>query len=125
MRRSRKPFRALGSDEGSNPSPSAQPGPSPHNQREPADNQQPRHLRSRTPESADELVPIGLHEARHTFASLMIAAGVNAKRLATYMGHASITVTLDRYGHLFPGNEEESADLLDAFLAKGDAVLPG
>jgi integrase len=35
------------------------------------------------------LEPITLHEARHTFASLMIAAGVNAKALATYMGHAS------------------------------------
>ena len=30
--------------------------------------------------------PITLHEARHTFASLMIAAGVNAKALSTYMG---------------------------------------
>jgi integrase len=29
------------------------------------------------------------HEGRHTFASLMIAAGVNAKALSTYMGHAS------------------------------------
>jgi integrase len=47
--------------------------------------------------------PIGLHECRHTFASLMIAAGVNAKALSTYMGHSSITVTLDRYGHLMPG----------------------
>jgi integrase len=34
-----------------------------------------------------------LHEARHTFASLMIAAGVNARALTTYMGHASVTVT--------------------------------
>jgi len=48
---------------------------------------------------------IGLHESRHTFASLMIAAGVNAKALAVYMGHASVTITLDRYGHLMPGNE--------------------
>lgn len=30
----------------------------------------------------------------------MIAAGVNAKALATYMGHASVTITYDRYGHL-------------------------
>ena len=37
------------------------------------------------------LEPITLHEARHTFAGLMIAAGVNAKALATYMGHASVT----------------------------------
>jgi integrase len=62
------------------------------------------------------LAPIGLHEARHTYASLMIAAGVNAKALTTYMGHSSITVTFDRYGHLMPGNEGEAAELLDAYL---------
>lgn len=60
---------------------------------------------------------ITLQESRHTFASLMIAAGVNAKALSTYMGHASITITLDRYGHLMPGNESEAADLLHAYLA--------
>jgi integrase len=65
-----------------------------------------------------QLEPITLHECRHTFASLMIAAGVNAKALATYMGHASVTITLDRYGHLMPGNEEEAAELLDAYLAR-------
>jgi integrase len=59
---------------------------------------------------------ITLHEARHTFASLMIAAGVNVKALSTYMGHSSITITLDRYGHLMPGNETEAAGLLDAYL---------
>jgi hypothetical protein len=48
----------------------------------------------------------------------MIAAGVNPKALQTFMGHASITVTLDRYGHLFPGSEEEAAVLLDAYLAE-------
>lgn len=63
---------------------------------------------------------ITLHEARHTFASLMIAAGVNAKALATYMGHASVTITYDRYGHLMPGNEDEAAALLDAYLARAD-----
>jgi integrase len=68
--------------------------------------------------AGDDFVPIGLHECRHTFASLMIAAGVNAKALSTYMGHASITITLDRYGHLMPGNEDEAAGLLDAYLAR-------
>ena len=62
------------------------------------------------------IAPIGLHECRHTFASLMIAAGVNAKALSTYMGHSSITITLDRYGHLMPGNEDHAAALLDAYL---------
>ena len=43
------------------------------------------------------LEALGLHEARHTFASLMIASGVNAKALSTYMGHGSIAITYDRY----------------------------
>ena len=59
---------------------------------------------------------ITLHECRHTFASLMIAAGVNAKALSTYMGHAKIAITMDRYGHLMPGSEEEAAALLDSYL---------
>jgi integrase len=67
--------------------------------------------------NAAGLLPIGFHEARHTYASLMIAAGVNAKTLSTFMGHQSITTTLDRYGHLFPGSEAEAAALLDAYLA--------
>ena len=50
----------------------------------------------------------------------MIAAGVNAKALATFMGHASITITLDRYGHLFPGSEDEAAGLLDAYLIRAN-----
>jgi integrase len=50
--------------------------------------------------SAADLDRITLHEARRACASLMIAAGVNAKVLSTFMGHASIAITLDRYGHL-------------------------
>lgn len=46
-------------------------------------------------------------------ASLMIAAGVNPKALSTYMGHANISITLDRNGHLMPWNEAEAAALLD------------
>lgn len=62
------------------------------------------------------LTAINPHECRHTYASLMIAAGVNVKALSTYMGHASVKLTLDRYGHLMPGNEAEAADLLDDYL---------
>jgi integrase len=47
----------------------------------------------------------------------MIAARVNAKALSIFMGHSSITITLDRYGHLFPGSEAEAAELLDGYLA--------
>lgn len=64
------------------------------------------------------LSELGYHQCRHTYASLMIAAGVNAKTLSTYMGHSSIVMTMDRYGHLFPGNVNDSADKLDKFLAE-------
>lgn len=71
--------------------------------------------------------PIGLHEARHTFASLMIAAmsaggKFNAKVLRELVGHASITETFDRYGHLFPGTKDEAAAMLDAYLEQAKAT---
>jgi integrase len=68
-----------------------------------------------------KLARITPHECRHTFASLMIAAGVNAKALSVYMGHANIGITMDRYGHLMPGNEDEAAELLDAYLIRADS----
>jgi integrase len=74
--------------------------------------------RARTAWRRSGLRPIGLHECRHTYAALMIAAGVNAKALSAYMGHSSITVTLDRYGHLMPGHEEEAAAMLAAYLER-------
>jgi hypothetical protein len=37
-------------------------------------------------------LPPALYECRHTFASLMITASVNAKALSSYMGHSSITI---------------------------------
>jgi integrase len=57
-----------------------------------------------------------LHEARHTFASILIAAGVKPKSLATYMGHASIQTTYDLYGHLLEGQEADDAELVSHFL---------
>ncbi len=48
----------------------------------------------------------------------MIAAGVNATALSTYVGHSSITITLDRYGHLMPGNEAEAAGMLASYLER-------
>jgi integrase len=53
-----------------------------------------------------------LHQARHTYASFMIAAGVNAKALSVFMGHSSIKVTFDLYGHLMPWTSPASGDTL-------------
>jgi integrase len=69
-----------------------------------------------------KLAPIGLHECRHTFASILIAAGINPKALSTYLGHSSIQITLDRYGHLMPGNEQEAVALVDAYLHRATAT---
>jgi integrase len=65
-----------------------------------------------------------LHQARHTYASFMIAAGVNAKALSVFMGHSSIKVTFDLYGHLMPGTESEAATLLDAYLDAQVQAMP-
>jgi len=73
--------------------------------------------RARAAWNARDLEGLTLHECRHTYASFMIAAGANAKALSTYLGHANIAITMDRYGHLMPGNEAQAAGLLDAFLA--------
>ena len=54
-----------------------------------------------------------IHDLRHTAASLMIQAGYPPKMLQEIMGHASITTTLDLYGHLYPGEMDRYADRLD------------
>jgi integrase len=82
----------------------------------------PGELTERADRAWTDLDRITLHECRHTFASLMIAAGVNAKALSTYMGHANISITLGKYGHLMPGNEEEAAELLDTYLLRATGV---
>jgi len=71
-----------------------------------------------------KLAPLTLHEARHTYASLMIAAGVQPKPLSEFMGHSGITITLDRYGHLYPGARAEAAAMLDRLL-EAAALIPG
>jgi integrase len=64
---------------------------------------------------AEPIRPIGLHECRHSAVSQMLDAGVGNDKVSKFMGHASITITIDRYGHLLPGGEAEAAALLDAY----------
>jgi integrase len=61
--------------------------------------------------------PISFHEARHTFASLLIDAGANPKAIQEFMGHASISITFDVYGKLMPGSRDEVRERMDAYLA--------
>ncbi len=59
--------------------------------------------------------PVGrLHDLSHTCASLAIQTGVNVKVVQRLLGHKSATLTLDRYGHLFPDDLDAVADAFDA-----------
>ena len=49
----------------------------------------------------------GIHGLRHAAASLFIEQGWNPKKIQTLLGHASITMTMDVYGHLFENAEED------------------
>jgi integrase len=69
------------------------------------------------PES-ERIRPIGLHDSRHTAVSHMLDAGITIDKVSKFMGHASITVTIDRYGHLLPGGEAEAAAVLDEYHAR-------
>jgi integrase len=44
---------------------------------------------------------VGLHALRHTYASLLINQGESIKYVSRQLGHASIQITADLYGHLF------------------------
>jgi integrase len=57
---------------------------------------------------------VRFHDLRHTCATLLIAQGAHPKAIQVHLGHSSIQVTMDRYGHLFPDALEHLADRLDA-----------
>lgn len=70
----------------------------------------------------DPLRPITLHECRHTFASLLIDAGVNPKAVQEFMGHATIEETFSRYGHLMPGARDQARHLVDAYMVRNGSA---
>jgi integrase len=69
------------------------------------------------------VAPLRVHDLRHTCASLAIAAGADVKVLQRMLGHASAALTLDRYGHLMPGQAESVAERLDV-LARAAEPAP-
>jgi integrase len=69
-----------------------------------------------------DLARLDFHDLRHTFASLMIAAGANPLQIAEALGHSDQygrpdpTLVWKRYGHLYPGSTREAAAALDRHL---------
>ena len=58
--------------------------------------------------------PCRIHDLRHTHAAWLIADGEHPKAIQTRLGHGSIAVTMDRYGHLIDGLDDQIALHLDA-----------
>jgi integrase len=61
------------------------------------------------------------HDLRHTFASLMLAAGFQPYEVSRWMGHASLVTPDTIYSHLYVNDYEGHADRFDAFVAEGRA----
>jgi integrase len=57
---------------------------------------------------------VRFHDLRHTCAALLIAAGRHVEEVKDYLGHSSIRVTSDRYGHIFPKARADLASALNA-----------
>ena len=57
---------------------------------------------------------IRFHDLRHTFGSLLIQDGAPLPYVKEQMGHSSIQITVDIYGHLIPGADIRGIDGLDS-----------
>lgn len=56
-----------------------------------------------------QFAEVRFHDLRHFFASMLIAQGESPKYICDQLGHSSVQVTFDTYGHLFPQAREEAA----------------
>jgi hypothetical protein len=63
-----------------------------------------------------ELDGLTFHDLRHTYASLMVAAGASPHVIAEQLGHRDARLVLQRYGHLYPGASRQAAIDLDLYL---------
>ena len=66
---------------------------------------------------AADVPSIRFHDLRHTCATLLLSQGVHPKIVQERLGHANISMTLDRYSHVTPDMQRQAADTLDAALA--------
>ena len=60
-----------------------------------------------------KLPQVRVHGMRHTYASLLIQAGESLAYVRDQLGHYSIKVIVDTYGHLVPGGNKDAVDRLD------------
>jgi integrase len=72
-----------------------------------------------------ELPTLRFHDLRHTHATLLLAGGVHPKVVSERLGHATVSLTLDRYSHVLPGLQDEAARVIDAALKRQTLIGEG
>ncbi|MEP6909978.1 MAG: tyrosine-type recombinase/integrase [Actinomycetota bacterium] len=75
-------------------------------------------------EELPELRPIGLHELRHSYVSLMHEAGFSLERIGAYVGHSSAYMT-DAHRHLLEGHEAQAAEHFEEYLSRATGAQSG
>src|SRR5262249_40644150 len=71
-----------------------------------------------------KLRAIRIHDLRHTFASLLISQGESLAYVREQMGHHSIALTVDTYGHLVPGGNRAAVDRLASCIKSAGMRAP-
>ena len=66
---------------------------------------------------------IRFHDLRHTAASLMLNHGISPLIVAKRLGHSKVSITLDTYGHLLPGMQQETANFIDGLVTPIEVKL--
>ena len=61
-------------------------------------------------------ITLRFHDLRHSAASLLLAQGVHPRAIMELLGHSSITVTMNVYGHVMPAMMRDAADKMDAIV---------
>jgi integrase len=80
------------------------------------------HCWARAVRDAELAAGTRFHDLRHYYASALIAAGEHPKIIQHRMGHASITETMDTYGHLFPESVDSGRGAIDRALASASVL---
>ena len=66
-----------------------------------------------------DAVPLDLHQLRHSSPSLLLQPGASLVYVKDQLGHASVRLTVDTYGHLIPGANRQAVDRLDDAPGEG------
>lgn len=83
-----------------------------------------RQFRDAADAALPELEGFRFHDLRHTCAALLIHRKAGPKAIQHHLGHSTIAVTFDRYGHLFPDELDRLANELDATYREALAKAP-